>query len=57
MPNDPRWLAEARADVVRHYIEGTGKIDAGRVFLVAPKLTAAGIDDQGVPNRVDFALR
>ncbi len=56
-PNDPRWLAEARADVVRHAIEGTGKIAPGRVFLVAPKLTAAGIDDGGAPNRVDFALR
>ncbi len=56
-PNDPRWLAEARADVVRHAIEDDGKIPPGRVFLVAPKLTAAGIDDGGAPNRVDFALR
>ena len=56
-PNDPRWLAEARADVVRHYIEGTGKIAAGRVFLVTPKLNADGIKDQGVPNRVDFSIR
>ena len=56
-PNDPRWLAEARADVVRHYIEDTGKISAGRVFLVTPRLDADGIDDKGVANRVDFALR
>ena len=55
--NDPRWLAEARADVVRHYIEDTGKVAPSRVFLVTPKLNANGIDDQGVPNRVDFALR
>ena len=55
--NDPRWLAEARADVVRHYIEDTGKVSPSRVFLVTPKLNASGIDDQGVPNRVDFALR
>ena len=55
--NDPRWLAEARADVVRHYIEDTGKVAPSRVFLVTPKLNASGIDDKGVPNRVDFALR
>ena len=55
--NDPRWLAEARADVVRHFIEDTGKVAPSRVFLVTPKLNANGIDDKGVPNRVDFALR
>ena len=55
--NDPRWLAEARADVVRHYIEDTGKVSPSRVFLVTPKLNANGIDDKGVANRVDFALR
>ncbi len=55
--NDPRWLAEARADVVRHYIEETGKVSPSRVFLVTPKLNANGINDKGVPNRVDFALR
>jgi len=56
-PNDPRWLADARADVVRHYIEDTGKIPPGRVFLVTPKLNADGINDKGAPNRVDFAIR
>ncbi len=55
--NDPRWLAEARADVVRHYIEDTGKVPPSRVFLVAPKLDASGIKDDGKPNRVDFSLR
>jgi hypothetical protein len=55
--NDPRWLAEARADVVRHYIEDTGQVSPSRVFLVTPKLNANGIDDQGAASRVDFALR
>ena len=55
--NDPRWLAEARADVVRHFIEDTGKVAASRVFLVTPRLNADGIKDKGKPNRVDFALR
>ena len=55
--NDPRWLAEARADVVRHYIEDTGKVSPSRVFLVTPKLDANGIVDGGAASRVDFALR
>lgn len=55
--NDPRWLAEARADVVRHFIEDTGKVAANRVFLVTPRLNADGIKDKGKPTRVDFALR
>ena len=55
--DDPRWLAEARADVVRHFMEDTGKVSPSRIFLVTPKLTADGISDKGLPNRVDFALR
>ena len=55
-PSDPRWLAEARADVVRHYIEDTNKIDRSRVFLVQPKLSSQGIEDGAKPTRVDFAL-
>ncbi len=56
-PNDPRWLAEARADVVRHYIEDTNRIDRSRVFLVQPKLNANGVEDGAKAARVDFALR
>lgn len=55
--NDPRWLAEARADVVRHDIEDTGRVSPSRVFLVTPRLDAGGIDDRDVASRVDFALR
>ena len=54
--SDLRWLAEARADVVRHYIEDTDRIDRSRVFLVQPKLNADGVSDGGKPTRVDFAL-
>ncbi len=54
--DDPRWLAEARADVVRHYIEDTNKIDRSRVFLVQPKLNSQNINDGGKLTRVDFAL-
>ncbi len=56
-PNDPRWLAEARADVVRHYIEDTNRIERSRVFLVQPKLSANGVEDGRKAARVDFALR
>jgi hypothetical protein len=48
-------LAQQRAQGVEQYIEG--KIDSGRVFIVAPKLDAQGIKDKGATTRVDFGLR
>lgn len=48
-------LARERAQAVRQYLQG--KVDEKRVFVVAPKLDANGIDDKGLPNRVDFSLR
>ncbi|KUZ71387.1 AsmA family protein [Burkholderia ubonensis] len=50
-----RTLAQARAQSVRQYLEG--KIDASRMFIVAPKLDAKGIDDKGATTRVDFGLK
>jgi hypothetical protein len=49
-----RHLAERRADAVRQYLRG--KIDDGRVFVLAPKLDAKGIDDKGKTTRDDFGL-
>jgi hypothetical protein len=49
-----RHLAERRADAVRQYLHG--KIDDGRVFVLAPKLDAKGIDDKGKTTRDDFGL-
>ena len=49
-----RHLAERRADAVRQYMHG--KIDDGRVFVLAPKLDAKGIDDKGKTTRDDFGL-
>ncbi len=49
-----RHLAERRADVVRQYMHG--KIDDNRVFVLAPKLDAKGIDDKGKTTRDDFGL-
>ncbi len=49
-----RHLAERRADVVRQWLRG--KVDDKRVFALAPKLDAKGIDDTGKTTRVDFGL-
>ncbi|MFC3650956.1 DUF748 domain-containing protein [Dyella humi] len=49
-----RHLAERRADAVRQYLGG--KIDDKRVFVLAPKLDAKGIDDKGKTTRDDFGL-
>ena len=50
-------LANRRAQAVKRWITDKGGVAPERVFIVAPKLTAAGIDDKGSPTRVDFALR
>ncbi|WP_227245762.1 DUF748 domain-containing protein [Paraburkholderia caribensis] len=50
-----RDLAQRRAQAVQQYFEG--KIDNSRVFIVAPKLDASGIDDKGATTRVDFGLK
>jgi hypothetical protein len=53
---DLHLLAEHRAQIVRDGLVGKASIPAERVFLVAPKLDAAGIKDKGKATRVDFAL-
>ncbi len=50
-------LAQQRADAVRDYLEQKGEISNERLFLIAPKLNAEGIKDQGLPSRVDFSLK
>jgi hypothetical protein len=52
--NALRQLAQSRADAVHNFLQG--KIDDKRLFLLAPKLDAKGIDDQGKTTRVDFSL-
>jgi hypothetical protein len=54
---DLRRLAEHRAQIVRDSLVDKAHVPAERVFLVAPKLDAEGIKDQGKATRVDFALR
>jgi hypothetical protein len=50
-----RALAQQRAQAVQQYFEG--KVDASRVFIVAPKLDAKDIKDKGATARVDFGLK
>ena len=50
-------LANARAQAVKSWLVDQGHIAPERVFIVAPKLGAEGITDQGLPTRVDFAIR
>jgi hypothetical protein len=53
--DDLRHLADARAQAARKYL--STKIDPSRLFTVAPKLDAYGIDDKGKPTRADLALQ
>jgi len=52
-----RALANRRAATVKEWFAGKGGIASERMFVVAPKLTADGIQDKGAPTRVDFAIR
>ena len=54
---DLHLLAERRAQVVRDNLVDKAHVPAERVFLVAPRLDAAGIKDKGKATRVDFGLR
>jgi Domain of Unknown Function (DUF748) len=51
---DLRHLAEARAAAVRRFM--SEKVDPGRLFLAAPKLSADGIEDKGKTTRVDLSF-
>jgi hypothetical protein len=55
--DDLRLLADARAQAAKDWLVETGKIPAERVFIVAPKTGAEGIEDKGKPTRVDFSLK
>jgi outer membrane protein OmpA-like peptidoglycan-associated protein len=52
---DLQDLADGRAQAVRQWL--SGQVDAGRLFVVAPTLTADGITDQGKTTRVDLSLK
>jgi hypothetical protein len=48
-------LAQQRAGTVQLWFGG--RIDASRIFTVAPKMNAAGITDKGPATRVEFKLK
>jgi hypothetical protein len=50
-----RDLAQKRAQAVKEYFDG--KIDSSRIYVVAPKLNADGIDDKGAGSRVELGLK
>ncbi len=52
--DDLSRLADARALVVQQQL--IAKVDPARVFIVAPRLDANGIEDKGRTTRVDFVL-
>ena len=52
-----RALANRRAETVKEWFAGKGGVASERMFIIAPKLTADGIQDKGAPTRVDFAIR
>jgi uncharacterized protein involved in outer membrane biogenesis len=54
--NALRRLADERATAALDWLKSTGNVPPERLYIVAPRLNAEGIDDKGAPNRVDFAL-
>ncbi|MFM0050351.1 DUF748 domain-containing protein [Caballeronia grimmiae] len=50
-----RDLAQKRAQAVKEYFDG--KTDSSRIYVVAPKLNADGIDDKGAGSRVELGLK
>jgi uncharacterized protein involved in outer membrane biogenesis len=54
---DLHVLANQRAQVTRDYLIETGKVPADRVFLMAPKLAAEEMQDQGKASRAEFSLK
>ncbi len=55
--DDLRQLALARANAVKDYLTGPGKIEAARVFVVEPGAKPAEPAGKALPSRVDFSLR
>ena len=52
---DMKNLADARANAVRAYLSSK-QVDSARMFIIAPKMDANGIKDQGKTTRVDLSL-
>jgi hypothetical protein len=55
--DDLRQLALSRANAVKDYLTGPGKIEAARVFVLEPGEKPAEPTDKARGSRVDFSLR
>lgn len=54
--DDLRQLALARANAVKDYLTGPGKVEAARVFVIEPGDKPATPEGKASASRVDFAL-
>jgi hypothetical protein len=54
---DLRVLAHQRAQVTRDYLIETGEVPADRVFVMAPQLTTAEMQDKEKASRAEFSLK
>ncbi|MBB3211359.1 outer membrane protein OmpA-like peptidoglycan-associated protein [Herbaspirillum sp. Sphag1AN] len=55
--DDLRDLAQRRADLVRNYLQDQSIIAADRIYLIAPKLNAEGINDKSTGSRVELIMK
>ena len=55
--DDLRQLAFARANVVKDYLTGPGKVETARVFVLEPGRTPSEGKDAARASRVDFSLQ
>jgi len=55
--DDLRQLAFARANAVKDYLIGSGKVEVARVFVLEPGRTPPERKEGGRGSRVDFSLR
>jgi hypothetical protein len=55
--DDLRQLALARANSVKEYLTGPGKVEAGRVFVIEPAREPAAPAGKAGGSRVDFVLK
>lgn len=54
--DDLRELANHRAQAAKEYLTGTGRVEAERVFLLAPRTAKASEETKGSLSRVNFSL-
>ncbi len=55
-PDDLRQLALARANAVKDYLTGPGRVEAARVFVIEPGSKPSTPEGKASASRVDFTL-